>query len=120
MGVSCDPDSCIEFVFPYWFTSFEHLYTTIKPYVNVIFVCIFHLKNKQLNKSQQFYFYNLEVELVMVSCAPILNPIWWLQNVSEIGKKCRKGLWHKIPLLASSFIVLYPKYVFVDFGDLLR
>jgi hypothetical protein len=56
----------------------------------------------------------------MVSCAPILNQIWWLQNVSEIGKKCRKGLWHKILLLASSLIVLYPKYVFVDFGDLLR
>ena len=56
MGVSCDPDSCIEFVFPYWFISFEHLYATVKPYVDVIFVCIFHLKNKQLNKSQQFYF----------------------------------------------------------------
>jgi hypothetical protein len=45
MGVSCDPDSWIEFVFPYWFTSFEHLYTTVKPYFDVIFVCIFHLKN---------------------------------------------------------------------------
>jgi hypothetical protein len=56
MGVSCNPDSCIEFVSPYWFTSFEHLYTTVKPYFDVIFVCIFHLKNKQLNKSQQFYF----------------------------------------------------------------